>query len=66
MGGALIKAKMASVCYGPKVFLLLDFCDVSNLAFWHVPFFFFTELCFHLLILAQSMSEPVSQSILDQ
>ena len=48
---------MASVHYGPKAFLFLDICDVSNLAFWRVPFFFFTELCFHLLILNQSMSD---------
>ena len=39
-GGALIKAKIASVHYGLKAFLLLDICDVSNLAFWHVPFSF--------------------------
>ena len=48
---------MASVHYGPKVFLFFDTLDVSNLAFWRVPFFVFTELCFHLLILAQSMSD---------
>ena len=56
-GGALIKAKTASVCYGPKAFLFFDNLDIFDLAFWCVPFFFFMEFCFYLLILTWSISD---------
>ena len=66
-GGALIKAKTASVLFGPKAFLLLDFFfEMLVTKHFSMSLFLFHGTLFLFINIDSVHVRLVSQSILDQ